>query len=367
MQSAYRKVGPVLFFILCICAVTVFILIRTTNVAKATHDTPPTFHDPVEFSGFAWSDTIGWISLNCNQPLAALATDTCGDVPYKVEIVPDTNPADAVLATIEGYAWSENIGWIKFGGLSGFPASLFNNAEIRLDGTNYRVYGWARACAGTINGDCSDMTPHPDGWDGWISLSCENFTNGCAVFDYRLLVNNNALKGYAWGNGGTTPTEGVIGWVDFSFADFLHPCAPSNSCVGASSTVSTNQWCVQSAPVVCPMNLACIPATGSCSWGSATLNSLTIDPILARKGQSTKLNWQVTVSPAGAVDECYAEGTNGDHLNGNGNGVQGTNVSTSILQDEKVTYTIYCVPVLGGTPVALGSAVVNTLPNISET
>ena len=36
-----------------------------------------------ELSGFAWNETIGWISMNCNQPSASM--NTCGTIPYRVK------------------------------------------------------------------------------------------------------------------------------------------------------------------------------------------------------------------------------------------------------------------------------------------
>jgi hypothetical protein len=135
-------------------------------------------------SGYAWTDTIGWISFNCTND------STCGASSYGVK--------EDASGLLTGYAWSDNIGWIKFGGLSSFPSGSGTLAkDAQLSGSN--LIGWARACAGTASGDCSDMTSRTDGWDGWISLSGTN---------YGITKVGNNYVGYAWGGE-------VVGWVLF--------------------------------------------------------------------------------------------------------------------------------------------------------
>jgi hypothetical protein len=53
-------------------------------------------------SGWAWSDQIGWISFNCNNPGIG---DTCATSDYKVTIV---------SGEFTGWAWNDIIGWISF-------------------------------------------------------------------------------------------------------------------------------------------------------------------------------------------------------------------------------------------------------------
>jgi len=112
-------------------------------------------------SGWAWSENIGWISFNCNNP--ELPTPRCTNN-YGVNIDPSTG-------IFSGYAWSRGtnadvggVGWISFADfdgdgdvdaadkdISGSPCAP--NCEARLDltaggtycGAQYRVCGWARA------------------------------------------------------------------------------------------------------------------------------------------------------------------------------------------------------------------------------
>jgi hypothetical protein len=171
------------FTIVLLCSLGLF-------VASVTAQTIP----QSSLSGYAWSSNIGWISLSCTTG-GATGNNICGTSNYQVTINPDR--------TITGYAWSSNIGWIKFGGLSSFPVgsgTSANNATVSGSYPTLRLEGWARACAGTLPGDCSSMLSRTDGWDGWISL---NGTN------YEITTSNSGVvsNSYAWGSA-------VIGWID---------------------------------------------------------------------------------------------------------------------------------------------------------
>ena len=98
-------------------------------------------------SGWAWSDNIGWISFS--GPL------------YNVAVNSGTGE-------FSGYAWSDNIGWISFNAtdVSGCPSG---SCAPNLNMATGIVTGWARACAGTNNGNWTGGC-RTVGWDGWISL-----------------------------------------------------------------------------------------------------------------------------------------------------------------------------------------------------
>jgi hypothetical protein len=150
----------------------------------------------IELDGYAWSENIGWISLNCKSG-SATGSSVCATSDYKV-VINDNQ-------TVTGYAWSENIGWIKFGGLSSFPVgggTTNSNASVTGLYPNLVFTGWARACAGTLGGDCSNMNSdiNSGGWDGWISLN----GTGYSVSASASGMNSNS---YAWGGE-------VVGWID---------------------------------------------------------------------------------------------------------------------------------------------------------
>ena len=119
-------------------------------------------------TGYLWSDTIGWVSLNCT-------TDPTGcsgpGGNWGVQI-----PASS--GALSGDAWSDNIGWVSFNSadLTGCPSGPCS-ATLNSDGT---ITGWAKALSADNNG-----------WDGWISLSGSN---------YGLTYSGGTLGGYAWGD-----------------------------------------------------------------------------------------------------------------------------------------------------------------------
>ncbi len=57
-------------------------------------------------TGFAWNDTIGWISFNCDNSSHEGGTDQCATSDYSVII--DAN------GDFSGCAWNDTIGWISF-------------------------------------------------------------------------------------------------------------------------------------------------------------------------------------------------------------------------------------------------------------
>jgi hypothetical protein len=168
-------------------------------------------------SGWAWSENIGWISfnsINCDTDGNGTSDGSTGCPPngtpisnYGVSVV--TSADNSV--TLSGYAWSENIGWIKFDPAGPYPRNNPNHSAKIESATT--VTGWARACAGTVNGDCNSATRN-DGWDGWISLSGTTTlgSNYGVEIDITEAPDQCYLKGYAWGSD-------VVGWIRFSSGD----------------------------------------------------------------------------------------------------------------------------------------------------
>ncbi len=74
-----------------------------------------------ELTGYAWNDTIGWISFNCDNTSHEGGTNYCATSTSTVTI--DTN------GNFSGYAWNDIVGWISF-----------NCADPNVCGTsNYKV------------------------------------------------------------------------------------------------------------------------------------------------------------------------------------------------------------------------------------
>ena len=147
----------------------------------------------------------------------------------------DAVSTNQTTGDLTGYAWSPNIGWLKFGGLSDFPSGggVQSNAKINLD--SGEITGWIRACAGTVGGEtnttgatCASMTSRTDGWDGWIELSGQNHTSLASALQnkfwdrwfvnaqatnrmegLRMDVKTGIVSGMAWGGP-------VVGWLNFN-------------------------------------------------------------------------------------------------------------------------------------------------------
>ena len=148
--------------------------------------------------GWAWSDNIGWISMDNNNCDGTNCTKSVYD--YGV----DSNPSTGLLY---GYAWSDNIGWISFN-----PADLTGCPSGTCSATiaNNKLTGWARALAVSSADDtnCPAKDPDNDGcWDGWISFSGTNPNYGVTIGSASN--NKKPFSGYAWGSD-------VVGWVDMS-------------------------------------------------------------------------------------------------------------------------------------------------------
>lgn len=156
-------------------------------------------------TGFAWSgykdkSGIGWIGFGPQNN-------------FRVNV--DSN------GLLNGHAWigdntaAGSIGWVKFGGLSGFPNGGGTEAvNATLDWESGKMSGWARACSVFQNG-CSGTLKNDayrGGWDGWISLS--GTTADGDSYDVSWNSGTQQFEGYAWGS------KEVAGWISFAGSNY---------------------------------------------------------------------------------------------------------------------------------------------------
>jgi len=167
--------------------------------------------------GWAWAGApqavppeklgLGWISFNCLNDYDGDGTkeDHCtgvnpetglGYVNYGVNIEPSTG-------FFEGFAWSENIGWIWFAPTDTPPGET-GPKPAKLDLITKEVSGWARAVR--------PMNPEGQtlgGWDGWILLGpiVKGGTDYGSYIDTS--VSPAEFWGWAWGSD-------VVGWISFN-------------------------------------------------------------------------------------------------------------------------------------------------------
>ena len=138
--------------------------------------------------GYAWSSTIGWVSLNCAEGTAT-GTSVCTTSNYAVNVDPTSK-------AITGYAWSSNVGWISF-----YPADTSSCGTAASINSSNALVGWARVISGTV----------ASGADGCISLSGASPAYGVT---YDPVA--GTITGYAWGSTN-------VGWLQFNGTLTLTP------------------------------------------------------------------------------------------------------------------------------------------------
>jgi len=134
------------------CSTTTRINFKTTN-GEAVHITD------TGLTGYAWSETFGWINLNPTN--AGVDNDAEGN--------------------LSGYAWGENAGWINFSPTNG-------GVVINEDG-EFSGYAWVQNF-------------------GWIKFDC-SVTDACVKTDWRPSSsrgNDSSSGGKVIGSGGSTTT-----------------------------------------------------------------------------------------------------------------------------------------------------------------
>jgi hypothetical protein len=262
----------------------VFLLVAVMIPSLAQAQTP--------LLGWAWSNTIGWISLHCaNSP------STCSTVNYGLE--------KQVDGSITGHAWSENIGWIsaELPDVADCPVGLCR-PYVSSSGL---ATGWLRALG---NGG---------GWDGWIGL---RDTWGGVEQDA------SGLTGFAWGST-------VVGWVLFS-ADA--PCAltAGTFCSGNALRYRDMQ-CTETVLIADCGADGCSPVTNQCVVPVPPMSVLPggeiikASPKIAPYGGNSLVSWSVINATSCSI-------------RGNGNSwtsVSGANLTNPI--NESTTYTLTCL------------------------
>ena len=185
-----RKNKILLFLIIVILSVGLFIY---GALEKAAEGGPDVY-------GWAWSENIGWLSFNCNNP--ELPEPRCVDSNYGVSL-------DNSTGELSGYAWAGG-GIDTYSGTEGPTIGWIKMESVQLDLNSYEVSGWARACS-VFQGDNCSGSLRPDsergGWDGSIKL------RGTAQDDSPYGVKLNPLtdefEDWAWG-------DMVVGWLSFN-------------------------------------------------------------------------------------------------------------------------------------------------------
>ena len=304
-----------------------------------------------QLSGWAWSDTIGWISMNCVDG-GPTANDICSNHPYGVNY--DTNTGD-----VSGYAWSDHVGWIKFGGLSGWPTNggtSPSNSQINQSG---KMLGWAKVLSME---NPNDHESPGEGADGWISL----YSNGSdhstpwpygVAFD--LQSGASIQPSFAWG--------GVVtGWIDFSGVSITASTllTDKDSAVtlqvidqANATNTSTSTAMVQALNQQMPPNAnnpvsTTLNATGSnitLAWAGQNVDMSTCKG--TNNGASSVWNWHPTTYTAGTIIPLALGGY-----------ASASPVSDTVLAP--TIYSVKCTSTLNGADV-IANVLVNPKANTS--
>lgn len=166
--------------------------------------------DNGEITGWGWTDTVGWISLNCENVYAGenqgQLSSHCDDSNYGVIIDPDSG-------AISGQAWSSNIGWIDFnptvgessiGSLPTITGGDDFAYPVAMDSDTKELSGWAVATF-------SDFDPNNNAWIRFrAGNTCD--TSVTPAEDTYCVRQNDAgyLVGWAWSGG-----DNGLGWIRF--------------------------------------------------------------------------------------------------------------------------------------------------------
>lgn len=193
-------------------------------------------------SGWAWADTVGWISLNCTNIVGE-----CDRSNYGVTIDPD-------MGKFSGYAWSDHVGWVSFmrnATMGTPPAAPFNGSEdysALWNKTTNAVTGWAKILSmgsgGWLqfrNATLHPATAHINGWMwngntdgsgiGWVTLTnvavAQSVVNLPPEAPTITAINNTAVTNTAVIDTGKTAlatTESVASLQPkFSWSTFSDP------------------------------------------------------------------------------------------------------------------------------------------------
>jgi len=300
MYSFIKNVAVSLAVIVIVVGVSVISNLKPQQIINAA---------TYELTGWVWASGdqavtpdmeggIGWISLNCKTGGLSgenVCVDNGGPFDYGVAVSDDANH------TLSGYAWSEYLGWIRFDGLlSGCPSGGACGARIVTDGaTGWKITGWARACAAFASGCDGALAPATvtGGYDGWISLDCENMGT-CATSNYAVRLNQNgqflSANSFAWG-------DTMLNWLNFGYAALTGPLCASTDVLTCSADATTayvttkNMWCEETTvPQDCAaLGLACSVADGGCS-ASVPNGTLSVQPGVVRQGQNVTVSWTTT-------------------------------------------------------------------------
>jgi hypothetical protein len=320
MNHAIHKAPPVFVATLAALSVVALAILVHPSSSEAVITPPPSGG---AVTGWAWSDTVGWIDLNCSND------NTCGTSNYGLSIDDSGN--------LSGYAWSDNVGWVSANAsdLTGCPTAP---CGAKMSGST--ITGWLKALSG---GEAQS-----GGWDGFISLSGSG---------YGPTLSGGVFSGYSWG-------DTNIGWMDWSLARTTYsPCVSQNICSGDTVINSCTNEVVENGNCsaqgqICSAGACIVPPPPSDAPFSTFTGHLTAKPALVHTGETTKVYWNIS----DVVDSSCSVTGNGNSWTGlafSGSGGKTTSRITS-----QTIYTLSCTGI--DHSIFTETATVNIIPVFQE-
>ncbi len=224
------------------------LLVRSSVHSPFTPDIAKAVSDTYALNGYAWAGGGGG-SGGTDEGIGLMQLNG-------VTVGPDGT-------TLKGYAWigessgggAPPIGWVSFNtsDLAGCPSGTCSATIV-----GGALNGWARACAGTVNGDCTGGA-RSDGWDGWISLNTKAGDAGTYGPAIPGGLPTGTLSGYVWGGGGNSSSANWgLGWIDFTGVTVTSIAPPVISITGftgptrvRSGSMATLTYTVTNPPASC--------------------------------------------------------------------------------------------------------------------
>jgi hypothetical protein len=229
--------------------------------------------------GWSWTPTVGWFSLN-DTNAGSCGTPPCGSYGIHLAVStstqPDWDPSKPPGSTLDahainGFAWSDNVGFICFGNSCNIPSCT---GSFYPDPPGNAFYAYAEPITGT-----SAVELH--GWGvicnqkdgGWISLNCNDLgaCDGSPGSTYYKLVydpttqvfHNAAAQGspFAWNGNSDGSGIGYINFYASALGMQLNPdpentvplCTDGidNNLNGSIDCADSDCWGTASCPEIC--------------------------------------------------------------------------------------------------------------------
>ncbi|MDD5145931.1 MAG: hypothetical protein PHF44_03775 [Candidatus Pacebacteria bacterium] len=132
------------------------------------------------------SSTNQFCSIDSDCP----GSETCVDSRDGCSLVSDYKVTiNTTSGELSGYAWSDTLGWLSFNrGDTGVPpASPYNGSEAYIAKKSLlNITGWAK------------FLSTGGSWDGWIKFSCDG--DECATSNFQTYFTGDYIGGYGWGS-----------------------------------------------------------------------------------------------------------------------------------------------------------------------